>query len=181
TCWYINRVINGRKATCNTYAGRADKDGASRASGSLREGSQGATSFTRLARRPRSYDQFRPTDFNQSLATFSGSCLSTATLRMSWVRVGVSSLADTAFSLLRAVSVTADLYTSGVTFCELNRFFGSIRVTKPLTAMAGSVVNRLATWMSPFCRELTVTGPAVSRERNSLNSSPYTSLRPMIP
>src|SRR5262245_6477871 len=78
--------------------------------------------------------QTRPTDFSQSAATLSGSSLSVETLRMSSTRVAVSSFADTAFNTSRAAPLTAALFTSGVTFCALNRFFGSSSDTKPLMA-----------------------------------------------
>src|SRR4051794_25709040 len=79
---------------------------------------------------PQRRTQLRPAELSHSLATVSASFLSDTTSLTSLASVGVSSLAETAFSASVAFESTPALYTSGTTFCAPNRPFGSSRTTK---------------------------------------------------
>ncbi len=109
---------------------------------------------------------------SQSLATVAGSALSVMTLATSVVRVGVSSLADTAFSADEIVGVTFDLVISGRTFCAANSFFGSSSATKLSAVIDGSVVKMSPASIWPFFSALIVSGPPASSGLNVPNVTP---------
>ena len=82
------------------------------------------------------------------------------------------SAADTAFSVLTMVELTPFVYTSGVTFCAANMFFGSASETKWSVTICGVVVNRSAAWTLPLCSAVIVIGPDSSSGWKDLKVSP---------
>src|SRR5215211_792322 len=115
--------------------------------------------------------QSRPCWVSQSLATFSGSCLSTSTSLLSLVSSSVVILAEMASSACLTWSVMASLRPTGTMFWAGWSGLSSSSTTQPNSSMAPWVVNTRPTSMSPLLRAEVVRGPPASRALNSLKSS----------
>ena len=87
-------------------------------------------------------------------------------------RSAVVSLAEMAFSTSWVPWFALALLTIGTMFWAAKLDFGSVRMTKSLALIEGSVVKRSAASMRPFLSAVTVTGPPVSVVMNLLNVTP---------